>query len=79
MALKQRISQGSQPTQYTAVQLTYNPAELKWDGQKEDWWACYTKKVQPDDEVFLLRVGKIPETMKGTYRPGDRHDGPLSS
>jgi hypothetical protein len=48
-----------------AYQLTYNPAKSKWDGEKEDWWDCYTKKVQPDDEVYLVRVGKIPNTMKG--------------
>jgi hypothetical protein len=53
-----------------AYQLTYNPAKSNWDGQKEDWWACYTKKVQQDDEVFLLRVGQIPEAMKGLIGRG---------
>ena len=53
-----------------AYQLTYNPAKSKWDGEKEDWWDCYTKKVQPDDEVYLVRVGKIPETMKGLIGRG---------
>jgi len=48
-----------------AYQLTYNPAKSNWNGEKEDWWACYTKKVQPGDEVYLLRVGQIPEAMKG--------------
>lgn len=48
-----------------AYQLTYNPAKSQWDGEKEDWWACYTKKVQPADEVYLLRLGQIPEAMKG--------------
>lgn len=53
-----------------AYQLTYNPAKSKWNGKKEDWWACYTKKVRPDDEVYLLRVGQIPEAMKGIIGRG---------
>jgi hypothetical protein len=64
------MSQGSQPTRYAAYQLTYNPAKSNWDGEKEDWWACYTKKVQPGDEVYLLRVGQIPKAMKGIIGRG---------
>jgi hypothetical protein len=64
------MSRGSQPTRYTAYQLNFNPAQSDWDGKKEDWWPCYTTKVQPDDEVFLIRTGNIPKPMKGIVGRG---------
>lgn len=71
MAQRQRTSQELQPTrQNTAVQLSYNPTQSDWDGLKEDWWPCYTTKVHPGDEVYLLRLGKIPEPMKGIVGRG---------
>jgi HNH endonuclease len=53
-----------------AYQLSYNPAKSKWNGQTEDWWACYTTRIRPNDEVFLVRVGQIPARMKGLIGRG---------
>ena len=64
------VSQAPQQRRCAAYQLTYNPAKSKWDGKKEDWWACHTKKVQPGDEVYLIRVGQIPEAEKGIIGRG---------
>jgi HNH endonuclease len=62
-----------------AYQLTYNPAKSNWDGEKEDWWACYTKNVQPDDEVYLIRLGQVPEAMKGIIGWGTATTAPYYS
>lgn len=56
--------------EYTAYQLTYNPADSDWDGKREDWWPCHTTRIQPGDEVYLIRVGNIPEPMKGIVGRG---------
>jgi 5-methylcytosine-specific restriction protein A len=64
-----------------AYLLTWNPAKWPWENLREcialiqsqgyydDWWGCgSTRRIQPGDRVFLMKLGREPRGIVASGR-----------